>query len=86
MNLKTTPVVQGTPEQRQVFWSYVAKGDGCWNWTRTRLKGGTWYGQCKMKPWRGLVAHRVAYTLTKGPIPEGLFVMHLCDKPGVLPA
>lgn len=63
-----------SPEDR--FWSRVAIGGRyeCWVW-----KGGTTssgYGRWGSKPARQ--AHRVAYELTRGPIPEGLVLDHLC--------
>jgi len=51
---------------------------GCWLWTSTVDKDG--YG----KIWGNrklLLAHRVAYELFKGPIPDGLCVLHTCDVP-----
>lgn len=63
------------------FWAKVAVSDdvtACWVWQATRTRAGYgqfWLGQ-KMES-----AHRVAYTLTHGPIPDGLFVMHACDNP-----
>lgn len=68
-----------TPEQR--FWNKVDRSggdDACWIWTaRARFAG---YGQIW---WHGHVerAHRVAYELGRGPIPDGLFVLHSCDNP-----
>ena len=70
------------------FWSKVQKTDGCWlwkGWTRTS----TGYGLFSITftiPEYGSVtashaAHRIAYTLTKGPIPTGLDVLHSCDIP-----
>ena len=60
------------------FWSQVAKGDGCWVWTG--LKNGDGYGSV----WFGKRmdgTHRVAWTLTNGPIPDGMMVLHRCDNP-----
>jgi hypothetical protein len=60
-----------------VFWTRVAVGepDACWDWkmsTQASGYGGTWNGS-------GVVyAHRVAYELAVGPIPEGLVLDHLC--------
>lgn len=64
-----------TDKQIQQFWSKVKKGPKCWEWTgRVNKKG---YGVfSRMK------AHRIAHTLTKGPIPHGLQVSHHCDNPG----
>lgn len=61
-----------TKEER--FWSKVdVRGaDDCWLWTRCVSTPG--YGQ-----FCGRSAHRVAYELAKGPIPQGLCVLHSCD-------
>lgn len=69
-------------EQR--FWAKVDKrgSDECWEWTGARLRsrGELWYGQVH----RGGVtayAHRVAWELANGPVPDGLHVRHKCDNP-----
>lgn len=48
---------------------------GCWIWMLALLKGG--YGRIKIGKITKL-AHRVAYELLKGPIPDGLEIDHLC--------
>ncbi|MFL5911455.1 MAG: HNH endonuclease signature motif containing protein, partial [Gaiellaceae bacterium] len=57
----------------------VDEATGCWLWTGT--KHGHGYGIIKHGPAasrRSLRAHRVAYELFVGPIPEGLELDHLC--------
>ena len=55
---------------------------GCWIWTLSTFHAG--YG-CFHWPTgpngeRRLTGiHRIAYLLTKGPIPKGMEVMHICD-------
>jgi hypothetical protein len=58
------------------FWEKVAKGEGCWEWQAT-LKNG--YGGVRINE-QTVYAHRIAYELSNGPIPDGLFVMHSCDN------
>lgn len=48
---------------------------GCWLWLGTLDNKG--YGRIG----RGSLAHRVAYELVVGPIPEGLELDHLCRTP-----
>lgn len=60
------------PTYEEAFWSNVNKTDGCWLWTAT-VSSGTGYGWFRR---RG--AHRVAYELAVGPIPDGLVIDHLC--------
>ena len=51
---------------------------GCQLWTGCRNANG--YGNLKIN---GVVvsAHRVAWTIARGPIPDGLHVLHTCDTP-----
>lgn len=60
------------------FWSRVQVSDGCWLWTGAPSKKGYGNVWCEGKLWR---AHRVAWTITHGPIPDGLFCCHACDRP-----
>ena len=64
----------------QRFWSKVdpAPSSCCWEWTACKYSDG--YGRFVLN-YRDLGAHRVAYTLAKGEIPEGLLVRHTCDNP-----
>ena len=65
-------------ENLRRFWSKVNKSDDCWTWTASCNKWG--YGQFRLNG-RCVLAHRAAYVFEHGPIPDGLFVMHLCDNP-----
>lgn len=88
------PLGQPKPRRRRPveerFWEKVEK-DGpiqshcpelgpCWEWMASRLPQG--YGAFvtpdRLAPMR---AHRFAYILTYGPIPDGLYVCHHCDNP-----
>lgn len=67
------------------FWSKVDMTGDCWVWTAFRDRNG--YGKFRRKDKGNTLAHRVAYELTHGPIPEGLDVCHKCDnRPCVRPA
>ena len=61
------------------FWSRVeiGKPDECWPWRGGKNAHG--YGQLIMDG-RRLYAHRVAYELTLGPIPDGFEVDHVKEK------
>lgn len=64
------------------FWSKVNKQgqDECWQWTSPPTRWG--YGQFHFGDKYGvpLRAHRVAWFLTFGEIPERLLVCHHCDN------
>lgn len=66
------------------FWIKVVKaGDNdCWLWTGAVSKG---YGKIMDRSQAGELiypqAHRVAYQLSIGPIPEGAVLDHLCGVP-----
>ncbi len=58
------------------FWVRVNRAgtDDCWEWQRSR-------NSCGYGTYRSSQAHRYAWELTHGPIPEGLHVLHRCDNP-----
>lgn len=68
------------------FWKFVQKSDNCWAWMGSRdVKG---YGKFGLRPACGgsqyisIKAHRYAYFLLRGPIPEGKVLDHIkCDNP-----
>lgn len=58
------------------FWRKVKKSDGCWLWTAGHFPNGYGLFWCEGS---GHGAHRIAWQLQVGPIPEGLCVLHHCD-------
>ena len=62
------------------LWAKVEKqpGGGCWLFTGSQHRDG--YGQIRVGD-RIVLAHRLAWELTYGPIPEGQDVLHSCDTP-----
>ena len=60
------------------FWSKVEKTDICWIWTASKNNDG--YGQFGIgnKNYR---AHRIAFELLRGNIPEDKVIDHLCRNP-----
>lgn len=59
------------------FWDKIEVRDGCWHWTASRSAqyGYIWW---EGRGWR---AHKLAYLILVGPIPEGLELDHLCTNP-----
>lgn len=72
------------------FWSKVDKdgpvhpllGTSCWLW-RASVNPHNGYGRIHVGGKFGtvLLAHRVAFVLSRGEIPAGLRVLHRCDNP-----
>lgn len=52
---------------------------GCWLWTGPLNWNG--YGRVTVGPRKRVRAHRFSYEVHKGPIPDGLQVLHKCDVP-----
>ena len=66
------------PTLSAAFEYFVRRTEKCWEWAGTKHSNG--YG---LIPWGGrwVYAHRLAYELFKGQVPEGLDVLHSCDNP-----
>lgn len=74
-----------TPSDAARFRSRLAPSGDCLVWTGGKTRGG--YGQFNVsrkvaggKP-RGRRAHRAAWEIAHGSIPDGLDVLHRCDNP-----
>ena len=62
------------------FWSKVKKTRSCWIWTAsTYWSHGLTYGHVYFYG-RVRAAHRIAYIITYGFIPDGMDIDHLCRK------
>lgn len=61
---------------RERFWSKVEKTDACWVWIAAKQKG---YGTI-LADGRLQRAHRISFEWAQGPIPDGMFVDHLCHN------
>lgn len=59
------------------FWEKVQKTDTCWTWGGSRHYRG--YGFIRSGR-TNVLAHRVAWELTNGSIPENMLVCHTCDN------
>ena len=82
--ITTRPIPEIGRSDRRRFWAKVQRRlpDDCWLWTGASGEG---YGRFKIAGYL-YSAHRIAYTLEKGPIPRGdgyhgFVVMHSCDTP-----
>lgn len=80
--------MQITEYDKARFWSHVKVkqqqmdydgGGSCWEWTGSKHPADS-RGQFVLNG-RREYAPRVAYTIFKGEIPEGLYVCHTCDNP-----
>lgn len=75
---------------RKRFWRKAKTGDpkDCWPWTGLQFNDGDGYGQVKLCVGSQVNhirhryrAHRVAYFLTTGDLPDDQCVCHSCDNP-----
>jgi hypothetical protein len=66
-----------TDETLDRFWSKVMLGPECWLWRASPKER---YGRFRLDA-RYIGAHQASWILARGPIPEGLHVLHKCDNP-----
>lgn len=71
--------IDGSYWDRERFWDRVDKKepDDCWLWTGATARN---YGILTIN-YKSYYAHRLAWTLTYGPIRKNLHVLHHCDQP-----
>ena len=68
-------------DQTERFWAAVDKSGECWIWQRAVLNTGYGYFRVTTPERKMVGAHRFAYELVNGAIPEGFVVDHICHEP-----
>jgi len=74
--MQSLEILSNSVDLQRKFWAQVNTAEhpnGCWEWRRPVKPGAYPYFQ-------GLRANRLAWTIVKGKIPDGLFVCHHCDN------
>jgi hypothetical protein len=61
------------------FWVKVNQTDFCWDWTASINRNG--YGAFRIGRAKSILAHRLAYQIINGTIPDNICVCHSCDNP-----
>lgn len=67
---------------RKDFWEFVdrrSSQNGCWLWMARKGRGG--YGIYQLVGGKSISAHRYAWSITHGAIPQGKIACHKCDNP-----
>lgn len=68
--------MQIAADKQTRFWAKVELGPGCWNWTGATNPSG--YGRFAAVGRTLHGAHRVAFWLNGGTIPDGMVIDHIC--------
>lgn len=66
-----------TPRQIRDFWKVINKTETCWIYTGYSIVNGyglKWIGD------RNILVHKIAWELTCGDVPKGLFIRHKCNN------
>lgn len=75
-------MIRLTASDIERFWSFIEKTDTCWIWTGAKTVDG--YGLLSVKIGERVHtprAHRIAYFLANGELPDKSLVCHRCDNP-----
>ena len=70
------PILKHGASDEERFWEKVNKTDSCWLWTGAKQNG---YGIARADG-KAQLAHRVSFAWSKGMIPEGTQLDHMCHN------
>jgi hypothetical protein len=78
--LVTKRVTNGSSDlERLLFYGWTVQSNGCWTWNGQRIRSD--YGRIIALGGKAKFAHRAAYEVWVGPIPDGKILRHKCDNP-----
>lgn len=74
-----TKPITPTDEEVRRFSGRLVRTSECWLWPGKKASDG--YGRVWTRAHGFVLAHRLAYTVWREPIPDGLRICHHCDNP-----
>jgi hypothetical protein len=77
MSARVFPRRSWTPQERLLHSTRRDPLSGCWIWQGKPDREG--YGRVSARPGGKQLAHRFAWSVRHGPIPDGAIVCHRCD-------
>jgi hypothetical protein len=80
--MRKPPVPPRKYPTEESFWASLDRSGECWNWTGWTMPPPSLpYGRLGFNGYKTWKSHRLAWALTNGPVPKGMFVCHRCDNP-----
>ena len=70
-----------TPREARLYAHMHVAESGCWEWTGATVNGGYGVMGIGRRGEGNVRVHRLAWEIWRGPIPDGMWVLHRCDNP-----
>jgi hypothetical protein len=77
-----SPYRFGRTLRERLFSRIIKQDDECWIWTGSKAESG--HGHINVGKNKMMKTHRLSWIFLRGPIPDGLCVLHHCDVPACI--